>query len=317
MNSFLEFLADNELDLDKIYVDKFYHSIKDNKWILVDNEVLKWCTCQSEKKEHKIKRRYLELIQKKFELEEDYKILSKKDFNCIDKGSINIMFSSDFSKNGNKTKYLIISPRCFEDSLFMLKTIRAAVIRKYYLDLKKYFMKYLENRRNMTISKLKEEIEKLKKNQSNVVVTYVNGHKPLESNKFIYVMSNKRYMSHNLFKIGHTSYLEEITQKDKPEEPSDDKMLLLFSMKVFDCNIMEEFIFDKLEQFKHDNYGFFHINYYMLMDLMKGFERMETNNINNINSIFSKYKPEDIQQVDLSKDIEIISKKVSEEAGLY
>lgn len=316
MNSFIAFLEDNNLDFDRIYVDKFYHSIKDNKWILVDNNVLKWCGYYSENKEYKLKQRYLELIQKEFKLDDDYKMMNMKDFNSIDKNSINIMFSSDFSKNGNKTKYLIIRPDCFEDSLFMLKTDRSSTIRKCYLDLKKYFIKYLEYVTNVTIARLKEENVKLKKNQSNVVVQYATGYKPLESNKFIYVMSNKNYISHNLFKIGHTTDLKEILKQNKSKKPFGGEMNLLFFMKVFNSEIMEEFIFSKLEQFRHEDYDIFHINYYMLMDLMKEFERMESNSNNNFNSIISKYKREDIQRVNLFEDIEIISKKASEEAGL-
>jgi hypothetical protein len=87
-------------------------------------------------------------------------------------------------------------------------------------------------------------------------------------------------------------------------------------MKVFNSESVEKFIFSKLEPFRQNKFELFHINYFMLMELMKEFERMEIENTNNFNTIISKYKPEDIKYVDFSKDIEIISKEANQKAEL-
>ncbi len=209
----------------------------------------------------------------------------------------------------NRHTYIIMHPDSFKQSLMLMDTEKAKQIRVYYINLEKYFKKYVEYTSGLQIAQLKEENERLKKNQSNIKVHYINKYKPLESNTFIYVMSTKSYISQNLFKIGHTADLSKRVKQHKTGRASGDEMYLLFSMKVFNSEIMEKFIFSKLEQFRHNRYELFHINYYMLIDLLKEFERMENDNNNNFNSIISKYKPEDIQQVDLSKDIESIAKE--------
>jgi hypothetical protein len=195
-----------------------------------------------------------------------------------------------------------------------MQTDRAKQIRKYYLDLEEYFNKYVEYTSGLEIAKLKEENDRLKKNQSNIIVNYVSEYKPLESNTFIYVMATKSYMSQNLFKIGHTTDLKKRVKQHQAGRANGDEMYLLFSMRVYNSDIMEKFIFSKLEPFRQSKFELFHINFNMLIELMEEFERMELENNNNFNSIISKYKPEDIQKVDLSEDIVSISEIANQKA---
>ncbi len=314
MNSFLTFLSDSGLTFDKIYVDKFYHSICDKKWILVDLEVLKWIGYESLNKEYKNKQKYLDMVSSHFDKEKDFKLLSSAEFNNLDIETINIIFKTDISTNGNKTQYLIISPRCFKESLLMLKTDKASDIRKYYLDLEEYFNKYVEYTTNVTIAKLKEENEKLK-NQSILTVNYLESYKPVQQNSYVYVISSKHYIANNVFKIGHTKYLNDRVKSYKTGRHSDDNLELIFSMKVVDGKSAEQYIFSKIDQFRETN-EMYCINYYMLIEIMNEFKRMEDENTNKINSIISKYEPKEIKEINMTSCFEEIVQKANEDAGL-
>ena len=312
--SFLAFLENKNINIDKIYIDRFYHSICNNKWILVCDKTLEWCGYKSESDKYKSQKKYLQLLNSNFN-NNDYKLLTSGEFNSYNKDELNILFKQN-DTHGNKKMYLLLRPRLFKESLMLMQTEKSKQIRKYYLDLEEYFNKYVEYTSGLEIAKLKEENERLKKNQSNIIVHYVTQYKPLENNTFIYVMATKSYMSKNLFKIGHTTDLKKRIKQHQSNRANGDEMYLIFSMKVFDSDVMEKFIFSKLEPFRQSKFELFHINFNMLMEIMKEFERMELENNNIINSIFSKYNPEDVKNLNLSEDIEIISEKANKEAGL-
>lgn len=313
MNSFITFLNDNGLSIDKVYVDKFYHSISNNKWILVDNEVLVWIGYENAESKYN-KKNYLEMLSSSFLKERDYKLLSIKEFNEKNKEELNILFTQKTTTN-NRHTFLIVKPECFKESLLMLKTSKASSIRKYYLNLESYFFKYVKYTADIEIHKLKEELEEAKKNQNKLEVYYIDEYKPLSAETFIYVMTTKNYLSQNIFKIGHTKHLNERVRSYKTGRFAGDTMELVFSMKVVNSESAEKFIFSKLNLFKYKDNEMFHINYYMLMDIMNEFKRMEEENNKAINNIFSKYKPEEVKELNVSNLFEGIVREANENAG--
>jgi hypothetical protein len=315
MSSFTEFISSENLSIDKVYIDKFYHSICNKKWVLVCENTLNWCGYESLNKEYKIKQRYLELISSKFIKEEEYKILTLSQFNSYDKNQLNCMFGIKKNTN-NRNTYIIVNPRTFKESLMLMDTKKSNQIRKYYLDLEEYFNKYVEYTSGLEIAKLKEENDLLKKNQNTIKVYYVPEYKPLLMESYIYVMTTKSYISQNLFKIGQTTNLEKRVKQHKTGRANGDEMYLVFSMKVYNSDNVEKFIFNKLESFKHNKYELFNINYHMLMDLMNEFKRCEEENNKNINSIFSKYNPEEIKYVYMSNNIEEIEREAYKSAEI-
>jgi hypothetical protein len=315
MNSFLLFLSDNDFDFDKIYIDKFYHSICNKKWILIDSYVLKWIGYESLNKEYKNKQKYIDLISSVFTKEKEFKLLNSNEFNNLDKSTLNIMFELDTTINGNKTQYLIISPDSFKESLLMIRTTKASAIRKYYLSLEKYFNKYVEYTSGVEIAKLREELKEAKRNQNKLKVYHIDEYKPLSAEAYIYVMTTKNYLSQNIFKIGHTKYLNSRVKQYKTGRFHNDSMELIFSMKVCNSESIEKFIFSKLYSFKHKDSEMFHINYYMLMEIMNEFKRFEEENNKAINNIFSKYKPEEIKSLDVSDSFDDIVREANETAG--
>lgn len=59
-----EFLIEMKYDIDKIYIDKFWDSIQDEKWLYIDDNMLEWMGFnRSEiKKINKITLIYLKII---------------------------------------------------------------------------------------------------------------------------------------------------------------------------------------------------------------------------------------------------------------
>ena len=48
----------------------------------------------------------------------------------------------------NKTKHLIISPKCFKKTLMLIRTTKSSEIRKYYIELEDIFKDYLKYQTN-------------------------------------------------------------------------------------------------------------------------------------------------------------------------
>lgn len=112
---------------DEIYNDKFRPSIEKNKWIYIDNQTLEWMGYHSDN-ESKLKRRYLNLLST-FQSGRDYKYINSSELNGI---SISICDIPDTINAHNKVKHLLVSPQCFRETLIMLRTNKASIVRKYY-----------------------------------------------------------------------------------------------------------------------------------------------------------------------------------------
>lgn len=65
-----------EYDIKKLYIDRFWLSINDKNWIIIDYSMLKWIgySCARDRDN---KRKYLLLLQEHFNIETDYKIVDK------------------------------------------------------------------------------------------------------------------------------------------------------------------------------------------------------------------------------------------------
>lgn len=323
MNSFLNFLSLNDILIDEIYIDNLYISISNKKWILISNEVLIWCGYKLESKKNKLRDRYLNILNNNFIKVKDYKIMSLNEFINYDKDNLNIMYNIEKNTN-NRASYLIVSPRTFKESLMLLETEKAKMIRRYYLDLEECFNKYVEYTTGLKIAELKEENERLRNEKNNLEVRYLEEFKPLNAETYIYVMSSKNYIKHNIFKIGQTKHLNARIKSYGTGRHHSDKLELIFSMKVINSEAFEKFIFSKLKQFKSTNKDFtesersemFCINYYMLIDIMNSFKKIENENTNDINNIFKKYKPEDIKNINVVDDFDKIVKDANLNADI-
>ena len=126
-------------EFNELYIDKFWDNIENDKWIYIDNDMLKYIG-YSDNNIRIGKQNFIKLLNDNFEENIDYKSLFTKDFSMylvryIENNKLDV---------GNKTKHLIVSPECFKQSLMMLRTDKSKEIRKYYTELEKIF-KFIKN----------------------------------------------------------------------------------------------------------------------------------------------------------------------------
>ena len=116
-----ELLNKINYNLNNIYIDRFWYSIKDDKWIYLDNELILWL----EYKDVKIgKEKIIKFLKLHFQDNEDYKILNNTQFDIN-----NFCFTGAEEQNINEEKrgahnkqYITVSPDCFKESSMMIRT---------------------------------------------------------------------------------------------------------------------------------------------------------------------------------------------------
>jgi len=137
-----ELLNTINYEYNTLYLDKFWQNIKDDIWIYIDDNMLKYIGyMRSEYKKNK--QDYLSILKENFEIEIDYKVLFLKEFEEFSKCQ-KLALENAVINEHNKVKHLIISPDCFKQSLMLLKTAKSKEIKKYYIELERIFKLYLE-----------------------------------------------------------------------------------------------------------------------------------------------------------------------------
>ena len=129
--------------LDNLYIDRFWNSIQDDKWIYLDNDLILWL----EYKDIKIgKEKIIKFLKCNFQDIEDYKILHHTEFDIN-----NFCFTGAVEQNINEEKrgahnkqYITVSPDCFKELCMYVGTKKSKEIKKYYIELEKIFKFYLE-----------------------------------------------------------------------------------------------------------------------------------------------------------------------------
>jgi hypothetical protein len=91
-----ELLNSINYNLDNLYIDRFWDSIQNDKWIYLDNELILWL----EYKDMKIgKEKIIKFLKRHFIENEDYKILNHTEFNIN-----NFCFTAAEEQNLNEEK---------------------------------------------------------------------------------------------------------------------------------------------------------------------------------------------------------------------
>ena len=111
-----EFIEQNDLRVDQLYVDKFWSNISEEKWLYIGNDMLKWIGYNHNEDRYN-KKYYCELLSASFVENEDYKFCSSSEIKeSYVVPNHHIELPTQIS-GGNRTKHLIVSPDCFKESL--------------------------------------------------------------------------------------------------------------------------------------------------------------------------------------------------------
>jgi len=296
MLSLKELLEVIDYDINNIYLDKFWNSIEDDKWIYLDNDTILWLGYQDIRRG---KDNICKLLKRNFIEIDDYKILNHNEF-ILEKFLDATMASRnvDDEKRGIHNKqYIITSPDCFKELCMHVGTEKAKEIKRYYINLEKVFKFYLEYQnqyQQLQNQKILNELENEK--QKNIKYTYkIIKERLLELNEYIYIATSKINSELNIFKIGMTKHIETRVGHYNTGRIADDEFYYVYILKCYDCESLERMIFNRLSHFQYTDHKdkkyreLYQIHYDTLIEIFKEFEKFEMDNTNNLNKIFNDY----------------------------
>lgn len=269
VNSFVSTFGYN---IDKLYIDKFWSSIDNNDWIIIDYDMLKWIG-YTYARDRDNKRKYLELLINNFNKHIDYDELSRSAIHeRVPKGALNNL----------STNTIVVRADSFKKSLMMVRTDKAKQIRDYFITLEKIFINYLKytNRTNefnktiecaklnSSLDEYRDKITQMESTQVKMEALRVND-SPIEYNEHVYILTSKRYYALNLFKIGKTKDLKtRLVGYNTGNALDNDQHFYLCSIKTSDSRALEKQIHMILNNF-HYNKEWYRINPIDLLSVIK------------------------------------------------
>jgi len=284
-----EFVQQNG-KMDQIYIDKFWDSISDDKWVYVDNELLEWMGYETNDDPRKLKKWYMELLTNNFTEHDNYQHVTSSEIRTI-VNKLNIKLPENINSH-NRTMHIVIDPDCFKESLMLMNTEKAKIIRRYYIQLEKIFkayMKYCNDLNKNELEKTKQQLVKLEQSTSQFKLLFnkKNEHK---LNQFIYVATSHNYAKQCIFKIGMTKSVDKRILSYQTGRVNDDKFVYVCIAKCVDCRTLEAMIQSRLDQFRHeDSRELFQIHFEVLKSIIDEFTLFEQTSTPKFNNIINSY----------------------------
>lgn len=307
--SIRELIQELSYVIDDIYVDKFWESIESDKWIYIDDQILKWFGYVSTD-EYKLKRRYLELLDD-FTIDKDYKHINNSEFKIL-VANDSLLESNVNIDHHNKTKHLLVSPRCFKETLMMLRTAKASSIRNYYLDLEevfKLYLKYQSAYMRKTIDLTKEELKRMKDGSNHFKSIIINKN-ILKLTQYVYVATSAKYAARNIFKVGMTVSFKDRIKCYQTGRCEEDEFKYLFIMPCVKARELEQYVFTRLEFFRYsDSNGnlkkeMYQVHYELIVKILTEFQSFEQTSTKTINNYLIDYydNHENMPMIDLDQE---------------
>lgn len=251
-------------DIEQLYIDKFWNNISDDKWIYIDDDMLKWIGYKSENNEYKLKKRYIQLLENNFTEDEEYKYLNASEIKSFYE-EINSHEETAIAYNThNKVKHILVAPDCFKESLMLIQTDRSKQIRKYYLSLERVFKSYLNY-----CNAFKDKLIAIEKSKTSNLIESISDIKQLEKTGRVYIATSKYNANKMIFKVGQTS------QKPKQRLQNYNTVALeeteTYYCQLFECHnpaLLESILHTFLKPFQYKN-ELFQLPYDSLVKIFK------------------------------------------------
>ena len=280
VNNYYQLLSIQDLlfivnyDINNLYIDKFWNSIEDDKWIYLDNELIEWF---GYKEISKGKELILRLL-KNFEINEDYKIYNNADLpeeSCSPPGGE----QDSNSHGGNNKKHIIINPDCFKEICMLINTIKSKEVRSYFLEIEKIFKLY--NKYILKYNQIKLEKTILIKN------TYINRN-ILKFNEWVYLISNQAKARENIFKFGFTSNKQTRLSPYNTGSVKGDRFFYCELYECYDGKTLEARLSKLLINFKIPNESeMYQLNFKALDMIIKNLCKNDNKSVDTINEFLA------------------------------
>lgn len=259
-NAIIEFAKTQNISIDKLYIDRFWSSLYDDRWVYIDTEIITWLGYPTD--QIKIGKTYvLRKLRSDFKQDIDFKLIKLED---IDECEYIPHIDMDTVTANN---LLIVEPDAFKKLLLSMPNSKTSQIRDYFITVEKLCRKYMQHQltANTKISRM-----------------------PLEANEVVYIISSNKNIKMNLFKIGKTKNLKSRLSSLNTSNPDrvNDRLRALMVIKTYDCDSMEKMIHAHLDEFRHsDSKEWFKINWNKLMIVVNHFQRVAYESINVVNGL--------------------------------
>ncbi len=284
MLSIQEFITNKNYDINDIYIDKFWSSIADDKWIYIDDNTLNWIGYSSNSDLDK--KKFLKLLNFNFNENTDFKHLNTSEFKtfyCTLKGTI----ENCNINTHNKVKHLILSPECFKQSLMLMRTEKAKNIRIYYVQIEKIFKDYLKYQNDYTLNKLKNTETKLEQAKSALnlnIAMKANTIQKLEKTDFVYIATNQINSRGNIYKIGKTKDLKKRICNFNINASNENLYYYSFVFHTHSSETIEAVLLKLLKPFQYKN-ELFQLHYSLLHKIVLNICLYYDKSVNLVNSI--------------------------------
>lgn len=261
MNELITFANENSINVDQLYVDRFWSSLYDDKWIYIDSEIVQWIGYDDQHVKEG-KNYILKKLRASFRESVDFKLIKLEEVDECD-----YIPSIDFDTI-HASKLLIVELDTFKELLLSMNTPKARQVQKYFIQVEKLCRKYMHSQRNINTL----QINRMK----------------LEANECVYIISNNRNAKMHLYKIGKTKNLKARISSLNTSNPDrvNDRLRAFAVIKTFDCKSLEEMIHAHLDAYRHsDSKEWFQIEYSKLQKVIEHFKIVAEANIRVINEL--------------------------------
>jgi len=250
------FIDTFKYDIDRLYIDRFWNSINNNQWVVVNYDMLKWMGYTNER-DRENRRAYLAVLNNNFIEGLDYEDVCNNDPRlCV--------------VDHAQRKITIIRSRQFKESLMLLQTERSREIRRYYTFLEEIlidFMRYSQCIKDHNYSTKLSQLER--KLAASVQLPFDIDQAPMVRNEYVYVLTNKHYYRQMLFKIGKSiNPKSRLISYNTGAAMMDDEMFYIAKIATFDCSALEKLLHQALEKYHHRK-EWFHIPHKHLFEIIK------------------------------------------------
>ena len=244
----LEFVDTFNYDMDKLYIDKFWESLNNNDWIVVDYDMLKWVgyNCCRDRDN---KKKYLLMLESSFIAGKDYESVSNRDPRISD--HVVAQYNT-----------IIVRAKSFKMSLMLIQTEQASRIRNYFITLEEILLDYMKYTTfvaqhnqsivlSNTIREYKDKLDTVKSTHRELESLAMD-YTPLHYSEYVYILTSKRYYDLNLFKIGKTiNPKNRLHTYNTGTALSEDEMFYVCKIPTSDSSGLEKQLSKLLRNFNH------------------------------------------------------------------
>ena len=233
-----DFMIKEKIDIDKLYIDRFWSSIEDESMILIDETIIRWMGYEASEIRYakgsilKLLKRTSDAIfkhinHKELMNNEELSVVSIMDTTKTKEESEVAMMDTTDNSSLKTQKYLFVDSDTFKNICMRLDTNRGKQVRSMYITLEKLYKKYNKytqiyhsqlienNKKALEIERISHETTKLElktkedaleeeKSRTLFWKDRVENKIPLKAKNYIYVVADPIHAKESMYKVGHT-----------------------------------------------------------------------------------------------------------------